>query len=489
MRVSGGLQEWTRGDRIGKGGFCEVFEVRSCAGEVAAAKFIPKEDGADREVLFADLSGIRNVVPVIDRAETATHWVLVMPRAEKSLLEYVKDRSGPFDVGEAVAILTDVAETLSDLDGRVVHRDVKPANVLLLNGHWCLSDFGIAKFAEASTSEWTRKHSMSLPYTAPERWRGEEVTIASDVYAFGVIAYELLAGVRPFLGEDHELRAQHLHVSPAHLDTVPPLLAGLVEECLFKAAQTRPRPANVLARLARAGERPAQLAFSKLQQAGLAEAIRLGEEARTQSKARSEEERREELFNAARSLYTRISNTVKDAVTHAAPSAAVRSDGASWDIRLNRATFSFGGIHRTPENPWGAWGPLPFEVIAHARLGVTMPPNRFEYEGRGHSLWYCDARDEGVYDWFEVAFMVSPLRPFRALVNPFPIDPGADAAQAIGNGITEWQLAWPFTLVVVGDLDEFLRRWADYFADAASGALAHPGRMPERLVDGSWRTA
>src|SRR5699024_7455063 len=96
----------------------------------------------------------------------------------------------------------DIATTLTDLDGSVVHRDLKPENVLYLDGHWCLADFGIARYAEATTSPDTRKFALSPLYAAPERWKGERATTATDIYSLGVIAYELLSGEVPFTGKD-----------------------------------------------------------------------------------------------------------------------------------------------------------------------------------------------------------------------------------------------------------------------------------------------
>src|SRR6266511_3122073 len=80
-------REWVVGDEIGSGGFGRVYGVMS-DGDEAVAKLVPKDPGADRELLFVDLNAIRNVVPVIDSGETAREWVLVMPRAERSLREH-----------------------------------------------------------------------------------------------------------------------------------------------------------------------------------------------------------------------------------------------------------------------------------------------------------------------------------------------------------------------------------------------------------------
>jgi serine/threonine-protein kinase len=70
---------------------------------------------------------------------------------------------------------------------------------------------------------------------------------------------------------------------------------------------------------------------------------------------------------------------------------------------------------------------------------------------------------------------------------PFALNPGEDAAKALGSGLNQHQVAWPFMVVTIGDLDEFISRWAGWFADAAQGQLNHPSTMPERQPQGSWR--
>lgn len=150
-------EEWAVGARIGDGGFGAVFEAENTAGEKAAVKLVPKTPGTEREMLFTDLDGIHNVVPVIDSGEHEDQWVLVMPRAEKSLRDHLQEH-GQLPLNEAVAVLSDVAEALADLkDREVVHRDLKPENILLLGGRWCLADFGIARYAEATTAQHTYK--------------------------------------------------------------------------------------------------------------------------------------------------------------------------------------------------------------------------------------------------------------------------------------------------------------------------------------------
>ena len=83
---------WTVGDRIGGGGFGQVYEATS-GEQHAAAKLVPRAPGAGRELLFVDLPDVRNIVPIIDSGEHDGYWVLVMPRADLSLRQFL-DASG-----------------------------------------------------------------------------------------------------------------------------------------------------------------------------------------------------------------------------------------------------------------------------------------------------------------------------------------------------------------------------------------------------------
>ena len=150
------------------------------------AKFIPKDPGAGRELLFRRLSSdVQNIVPVVDTGEWDAYWVIVMPKAEMSLADLLSRAGGPAPEGRATPILIDVAGALVSTKNLVVHRDIKPANILLFDGHWCLADFGISRYAEATTVDNTRKFAWTPQYAAPEQWRGERATSSTDVYAFG----------------------------------------------------------------------------------------------------------------------------------------------------------------------------------------------------------------------------------------------------------------------------------------------------------------
>ena len=231
-------QKWRLGDQLGAGGFADVYRARSGNGTSAVVKLIRKLPGTHRELLFVDLDDVPNVVPIIDWGKLDDYWVLVMPEAEKSLRDHfvvVKDR---LDASAAVPVLIDVAQALVAIESRVVHRDIKPENILLLDGRWCLADFGIARYTEATTAPDTLKYSMSRAYAAPEQWRGERASSATDVYALGVVAYELLAGRLPFQGVD--LRQQHLEETPETISGIPDRLAIPGERMLVQGPRSTP---------------------------------------------------------------------------------------------------------------------------------------------------------------------------------------------------------------------------------------------------------
>jgi len=128
------VREWKLAERIDKGGFGQVFAALSSDGEPAVVKLVPKAPRADRELLFVELNGVRNVIPIIDKGDASDNWAIVMPRAEKSLRKYLNEAGGPLNVADCVTILCDIVVALVDLDGKVVHRDLKPENILYLNG-------------------------------------------------------------------------------------------------------------------------------------------------------------------------------------------------------------------------------------------------------------------------------------------------------------------------------------------------------------------
>jgi serine/threonine-protein kinase len=228
--------------------------------------------------------------------------------------------------------------------------------------------------------------------------------------------------------------------------------------------------------------------LAKLQEANRAEVQRLGEVQRQASEALSEKERRIELQAAAAHTFAEISAELHSSIAEAVPSASHTEDRkGGWSIRLNKAELALSPIDNCLKGQWDGWGPPAFEVLCTASLELRVPRNQFGYEGRSHSLWYGDIQEARCFEWFETAFMISPLMQRHSPHDPFSLDPGEEAAKAVWTGMAEYQVAWAFTPLRVGQLDEFIDRWAGWLSDAAQGTLSHPRAMPERAPQGSWR--
>ena len=480
---------WTVGAELGSGGFGRVFEVEGGPGP-SVIKFIPKQPGAERELLFEDLTGVRNVVPVLESGEHEDFWVIVMPRADMSLRQHLDSLGGACTLAEALPILVDIATALVDLSGKIVHRDLKPGNVLYLDGHWCLADFGISRYAEASTAPDTHKWSFTAPYAAPERWRAEHATEATDIYSLGVVAYEMVSRGLPFAGPSTEdFREQHLFATPNPLSGVPFGFATIVDECLFKSPATRPAAGGLLMRLLKQKNAPITGALAALTAANHAEVQRLAESDRKASAEATEAEIRAERVKASRITLARIAATLYDTIVEGAP-AVKASSGAEpgWSIQLGDAKLSFSSSRERPGR-WGDWEAPIFAVDASAFIDLRIPETRDGYEGRSHSLWFGDIQEAGSFGWYETAFMVTPLMGERRPHDPFALAPSEPAAKAVWNGMAEYQVAWPFTRVDPDSMDEFIDRWVAWFARAATGQLGHPFQMPERSAQGTWRRA
>ena len=472
---------WYLGDQLGEGGFAKVHLAQDEDGDPAVAKLVPKEPGAQRELSFEELNGTPNVVPILDRGEWNGYWVLVMPLAEKSLRDHLGEMGGRLAVNEAVSTLADIVEALAGVEGRgVVHRDIKPENILLLNGCWCLADFGIARYAEATTALDTLKEAKTAPYAAPEQWREERATSATDVYAVGVVAYELITGKRPFLGPD--FKRQHLEESPPEISGIPDRLKALVEECLIKRPEARPRPQNLLSRL-KASLRSATPAQARLQQANALAVERQAEDARQQSVVQGEAERRRDLKTIADQSLENILDMLDRQIKDNAPSVRTSSNSSRSRWELNGAGLS---VDSPKPVGLGADKDLPFEVIARADIDLTVSPDRSGYTGRSHSLWYCDAQEPGVFRWYETAFW--KFGGNVGTFEPFAMPPEAeDTALALSTTMHTYSVARRFVPIDQGDEDSFVEHWMEWFGDAAQGQLRRPSGMPESHPQGSWR--
>lgn len=191
----------------------------------------------------------RGVVAVYDYGEEADVTFLAMELVDGESLHEVLRRRAPLPPGEVMAMMAQAAAALADAhDHGLVHRDVKPANLLVgPNGTIKVTDFGIARAVDMTTATLDGSVLGTVAYMSPEQIRGERVGAASDVYSLGVVAYEALAGVRPFAAQESiAVALSHLHDPvPALAGSVPGPVQELVASMLLKDPAARPSAARV----------------------------------------------------------------------------------------------------------------------------------------------------------------------------------------------------------------------------------------------------
>ena len=478
---------WRKGELIGGGHFGKVYSGISPSGEPAALKIVPLERKAARELdVWQTVSGLPSIIPLQDYGEWDGNYVLAMPKADCDLRSYLHEQGGRLAIDEAKSVLFDIAEALVAISEReqqgqpVVHRDLKPENVLKWNGCWCVADFGIARYADQTTAVDTLKPYRSWPYAAPELWNEERAEPRTDVYALGVVAYELLAGQRPFPGPTADrYKAQHLTDVPPALDAaaIGPEFAGLIEWCLRKDPLSRPHPADVRSRL-----HPASLSSRPGESDALHRANRAANRERTEREA--EEAQRHIQFEASerrRGDATRAFESVIDALwrelTHSAP-ALVEARHPDWR-RDRRGTFLINQpkvnvlvspISYPDTSEWGDRAPQP-EVVARSGIRIGTPLDTPVGRHGGYfALLYCDAEQPNTFRWYETSFRRTGVVILRDLWDDPPEIDDHGLAAALGGG-SGYAMASPLRPIDAGDTPDFVRRWADLIGAAFDGVL------------------
>jgi serine/threonine protein kinase/TolB-like protein/Tfp pilus assembly protein PilF len=278
---------------LGGGGMSRVFLAEELAlGRQVVIKVLPEElTGAvsserfRREMQLAAKLQHPHIVPVLSSGEVEGIPYYTMPFIEGESLRHRIRRDGELPVDLATRIAKQVASAMSYAHRHgIVHRDIKPDNVILSEEFAVVTDFGVAKALSASAvpedesntsfgSLTSKGMAIGTPaYMAPEQALGEPtVDHRADIYALGVMTYETLCGLPPFIGKSAQaLIAAHAIETPVSIESrrpgIPPALAALIMRCLQKRPADRPQTAaeflqalDATATLGTSGFTPAQL--------------------------------------------------------------------------------------------------------------------------------------------------------------------------------------------------------------------------------------
>ena len=243
---------------LGGGGMSRVFVARETAlDRQVVVKVLPPDlaavlsaDRFRREIQLAASLQHPHIVPLFAAGQAGELLYYTMPLVEGESVRARLRRDGELPVPEAVRVLRDVADALSYAHRHgVVHRDIKPDNVLLSDHHALVTDFGVAKALDAASRHSTLTATglvLGTPaYMAPEQAAADPHTDhRADIYALGVLGYEILAGRPPFAGPSAQaIVAAQLTQAATPLaevrPSVPPALAALVMRCLEKRPADR----------------------------------------------------------------------------------------------------------------------------------------------------------------------------------------------------------------------------------------------------------
>ena len=249
--------------RIAIGGMGEVWKANdSVIGRTVAIKILKDEYMGDSgfrerfraEARHAALVNHEGIANVFDYGEEEGSAYLVMELVPGEALSSILERE---KILPATRVLSIVSQTASALHAAhqagLVHRDIKPGNLLITpDGSVKITDFGIARLADQVPLTATGQVMGTVQYLAPEQAGGKPASPATDVYSLGIVAYEALAGKRPFRGESQVAiaMAQIKETPPELPSSIPSAVRALVMSCMAKKPEGRPASAHDLAQAA-----------------------------------------------------------------------------------------------------------------------------------------------------------------------------------------------------------------------------------------------
>jgi serine/threonine-protein kinase len=257
--------KYTLTQMLGQGGYGDVHLGVSRVGPKVAVKILNAKSARDEDSVARfkrEADTVRrlahpSIVRIVDVGSSRGRHYIVMELVRGGSLRKLLDR-GDAPAEEVLSVLAQVAEALAFAHAQgVVHRDVKPENVLLTKaGRAKVADFGLARAVDQSSLTTEGRILGTAVYMSPEQVRGQRATAASDVYAVGIMLYEAITGILPFTADSQlGYLYQHAEVVPPRpvvRPPYPPALGNLAMACLAKDPGERPTMAEVALRLGKA---------------------------------------------------------------------------------------------------------------------------------------------------------------------------------------------------------------------------------------------
>lgn len=238
---------------LGEGGMANVYlahdtildrnvAVKVLRGDLANdEKFVRR---FQREALSASSLSHPNIVEMYDVGEDDGQYYIVMEYVDGMTLKQVLKKRGHLSVTEVVDIMLQVTDGMAHAhDAYIIHRDIKPQNIMILdNGMIKITDFGIAMALNSTQLTQTNSVMGSVHYLPPEQAAGKGSTIRSDIYSMGILMYELLTGQVPYKGDNAvEIALKHLKEPLPSIRKILPELPQSIENIILKATAKNPQ--------------------------------------------------------------------------------------------------------------------------------------------------------------------------------------------------------------------------------------------------------
>jgi serine/threonine protein kinase len=399
-------------------GFGQVFRGTGADGQVIAVKRVPlrwdresERRRREREVeIFRILAttASEHVMVLLDVGRVGDDLLLVMALADRSLAAAIP--AGDFTVADRIEALRQVARGLVELaQVPVLHRDLKPANVLYVGDRWQLADFGISRNLLESTDTYTFRGFGTLPYMAPELWNGQPATVKTDVYAFGVLAYEVLTGSRPFTGADEAaLMRQHQQEAPPPLPAnVPAGLARLVLRLLAKDPAQRPQDARAVLESLNSAARRLGRQQESLRAAALdvekARSTREASDASWLAELTTHEQRVHQALADLQHMVEEAADEAREALPEVKLSASLI--GSEWQLAWEEVRLLI-------QAPTSVFRPTRYSSGSRTLAGVVHTAAAIDSNRKSQELAERDQREGSVF----AQFMPTPIPPLANIV-------------------------------------------------------------------------
>jgi serine/threonine protein kinase len=368
----------------------QVFRGFSSSGDTVAVKKVPVTGGAvgrprgvNREIAIGNLINkidSEYVVKTLDWAEGENEILIVMPMADRSLAQAIA--SNELEEVSKIEIVRHVSLGLVGLaEASVIYRDLKPANILDFGGVWKLADFGIARDLNEVTGTLTYKRYGTPAYMAPELWNGGLHSVKSDLYALGILAWEMFMGVLPHLGpKDEDYARQHQSDDPTDIASSSAGLKILIRRLLAKEPHSRPQDARTVVDELESLDRPLPPELERLRNAVADHQERRNLAETSVALATAKEAARLEVLSQGRTDLLHILERARDGIRLVIPdvSLAPIQDGLrlSGDSGLLQISY----WHFQPVPPLEENDPLLMAAAVYKNLSDPFPIADLVYE-------------------------------------------------------------------------------------------------------------